>query len=172
MLRVYRRHNPVKCEHTERTWRRCSCPLWVDGTLQGKRHHKTLKTRNWDEAQRKAQKLEAEGKPEGQPKTITETTEAFIRDAEARDLREPSIYKYRLLFKQLNQFAANKGLRYITECDVENLRGFRESWTNENIGARKKLENLRTFFRFVHESGWLPSNPAKLIKPPKTDDPP
>jgi integrase/recombinase XerD len=87
-------------------------------------------------------------------------------------LREPSIYKYRLLFKQLKEFAENKGLRYITECDVENLRAFRESWTNENYSARKKLEAMRTFFKFVHESGWLPTNPAKLIKPPKVNDPP
>src|SRR4029077_439457 len=59
MLHVYRRHNPARCQHTERTWRRCSCPLWVDGRLAGRRHHKTLKTRNWDTAQKLAQDLEA-----------------------------------------------------------------------------------------------------------------
>jgi integrase/recombinase XerD len=31
---------------------------------------------------------------------------------------------------------------------------------------------MRTFFRFVHDSGWLPSNPATKIKPPKIDDTP
>ena len=40
------------------------------------------------------------------------------------------------------------------------------------FSARKKLEALRTFFKFVHESGWLPTNPAKVIKPPKVNDPP
>jgi integrase/recombinase XerD len=172
MLHVYRRHNPARCDHTERTWRRCSCPLWTDGTLQGKRYHKTLKTRNWDDAQKKVQTLEAEGKPQPDQKTIEDATDAFIRDAEARGLRPPSVYKYKLLFKQLKEFADNKGLRYISECDVEVLRTFRESWKNKNYSARKKLEAARTFFKFVHESGWLPTNPAKLIKPPKTDDPP
>ena len=172
MLYVYRRHNPARCQHTERTWRRCSCPLWVDGTLAGKRYHKTLKTRNWDTAQKMAQDLEAAGKPEPAAKTILDATDLFIRDAEVRGLREPSIYKYRLLFKQLKAFADDKGLRYITECDIENLRAFRESWPNENFGARKKLEATRTFFRFVHESGWLPTNHAKVIKPPKVNDPP
>jgi integrase len=76
------------------------------------------------------------------------------------------------LFKQLKAFAEDKGLRYITECDIENLRAFRESWMNENFSARKKLEAMRTFFRFVHESGWLPTNPAKAIKPPRVNDPP
>jgi hypothetical protein len=36
MLKLYRRHNPARCQHTERTWRRCSCPLWADGSLSGK----------------------------------------------------------------------------------------------------------------------------------------
>jgi integrase/recombinase XerD len=172
MLHVYRRHNPARCSRTERTYRRCSCPLWVDGTLAGKRYNTTLKTRNWEEGQKKAQKLEAAGTPEPTAKTIQDATDQFILDAEARGLRPPSVYKYKLLFKQLKAFADDKGLRYITECDVEVLRGFRESWTNKNFSARKKLEALRTFFKFVHESGWLPSNPAKVIKPPKTDDPP
>ena len=40
------------------------------------------------------------------------------------------------------------------------------------LPARKKLEALRTFYRFVHESGWIATNPAILIKPPKVEDPP
>src|SRR6516162_1668068 len=30
----------------------------------------------------------------------------------------------------------------------------------KNIAARKKLEGFRAFFRFVHESGWIPTNPT------------
>ena len=135
MLKVYRRHNPARCDHKERTWRRCSCPLWADGTLAGKRYHKTLQTRNWDAAQKKVQKLEADGQDQPKQKTIFEATESFIRDAEARGLRPPSVYKYRLLFKQLNAFATVEGLRYLKECDVDTLRRFRESWTNKNFSA-------------------------------------
>ena len=172
MLKVYRRHNPALCPHKERTWRRCSCPLWADGSLGGKRYHKTLKTRNWDVAQQKVQRIEAEGKDEPKQKTIKEATEAFIRDTKARGLREPSIYKYELLFKQLEAFAADTGIRNLIECDVDALRRFRESWKNENYSARRKLGNLRTFFNFVQEAGWLETNPAKVIKPPKVEDPP
>jgi integrase/recombinase XerD len=172
MLKLYRRHNPARCDHKLRTWRRCSCPLWADGTLAGKRYHKTLKTRNWEDGQKKIQKLEAAGKDDPKQKTVLEGTEDFIRDAEARGLRPPSIYKYKLLFKQLEQFATDKGVRYIAECDLEFLRRFRESWPNKNISARKKLEALRTFFRFVHNAGWTQTNPAVLIKSPKIDDPP
>lgn len=172
MLKAYRRHNPVKCSHTERSWRRCPCPIWADGTLTGKRYHKALKTRNWDEAQRKILKLETEGKDSGRQVTITDATEGFVKDAKARGLRPPSIYKYELLFKQLKAFGEARGLRYISECDLDTLRQFRGTWTNKNYSARKKLEALRTFFRFAQDSGWVKTNPAKLIKPPKVDDPP
>jgi site-specific recombinase XerD len=72
----------------------------------------------------------------------------------------------------IKAFAEQHGFTHITECDLETLRKFRESWVNKNYSARKKLEALRTFFRFVHDSGWLPKNPALGIKPPKVDQPP
>ena len=172
MLHVYRRHNPARCKHTERTWRRCSCPLWVDGTLAGKRYHKTLKTRNWDTAQKLAQDLEAAGKPQSAEKTIQDATEAFIRDAEARGLRPATLKKYTILFKRLRAFAENKGLRYITDLDIETLRLFRESWQISPLTATKRLEYLRSFLRFCHDSGWIQENPAKKIKPPKVEETP
>jgi len=171
MLTVYKRHS-AGCPHKARSYRRCNCPCWVEGTIEGKYYRESLKTRSWTRATELVREREESGGEAIRRITIEDATGAFIRDTEARGLREPSIYKYRLLFKQLKEFAEDKGLRYITECDIETLRAFRESWTNENYNARKKLEAMRTFFKFVHESGWLPTNPAKVIKPPKVNDPP
>ena len=171
MLAVYKRHS-ADCPHKARSYRRCNCPCWVEGTIEGKYYRESLKTRSWTRATELVREREESGGTEVRRITIEEATSAFVRDAEARGLRPPSVYKYKLLFKQLTAFADDKGLRYIVECDVEVLRAFRESWVNKNFSARKKLEAMRTFFRFVHESGWLPTNPAKIIKPPKVDDPP
>src|ERR1700730_1355728 len=148
MLKVYRRHNPARCEHTERTWRRCSCPLWADGTLAGKRYHKTLHTRNWDAAQKTAQKMEAEGKPRSERKSLLEACADFESDAEiGRGLSPATVNKYKLLFKNLKAFAENDGIRFIDECDVGFLRKFRESWTVSPITASKRLEHLSSFLR-------------------------
>jgi|GEM_PF-2417025 len=64
------------------------------------------------------------------------------------------------------------GLSCITDFDIDWVRRFRASWKNKNISARKKLEAFRAFFRFVHESGWIPTNPASHLKPPKITEPP
>jgi integrase/recombinase XerD len=167
MLKVYRRHNPARCQHTERTWRRCLCPLWVDGTLLGKRYHKTLRTRNWDRAQKLAQDMEASGKPPDKRLTIQEVCDAYLRDAEGRGLRDSSLQKYRLLFRRLHEFAAASGLTFVTELDIETLRTFRSGWKLRNFAARVSTENLRALMRFCHDSGWIQSNPGKLLKSPE-----
>jgi integrase/recombinase XerD len=139
--------------------------------LEGKYVRRALKVRSWTRAQAIVRDMEDHGLS-GERVTIERACEAFIGDAKARGLRPPSIYKYELLFKQLKAFAKAEGMMLLSECDVDALRRFRESWVNKNYSARKKLEALRTFYRFVHESGWLATNPALLIKPPKVDDPP
>ena len=166
MIKAFRRHSKV-CPHRDRNYRRCSCPIWVDKVFKTKRTLKSLRTRNWEVAMKRVLKMETD--TDKAPKTILEATQAFIRDAEARGLRPPSVYKYRLLFKQLNTFADEKGLTFLDELGVHELRLFRESWKNKNYSARKKLEALRTFFRFIHDAGWIGGNVALAIKPPKVE---
>ena len=96
----------------------------------------------------------------------------FIADAEAQNLREPTRYKYRLLFRQLQDFASASRLPFIADFDIDWVRRFRASWKNKNIAACKKLEAFRAFFRFVHESSWIHTNPAVQLKPPRITAPP
>ena len=138
--------------------------------VDSKRTLRALGTRNWDLAQKKVLALETSG--DKTRKTIQDATDSYVRDAEARGLRPASVYKFKLLFKQLNAFATDKGFLHIDELDVDALRGFRETWKNKNYSAKKKLENLRTFFRFAYEDGWVHKNHALAIKPPKVEQPP
>jgi len=65
VLTIYRRH--VKdCEHRSegRKYRRCRCPIWVDGILNGVELRESLDLRDWEKAQQRIRKWEAEGTPE------------------------------------------------------------------------------------------------------------
>ncbi len=104
--------------------------------------------------------------------TLTEACDQFTSDAKARGSRQPTIYKYELLFRQLKDFAAQHGLRFLRELNVEMLRKFRATWKTQNLASLKKLEYLRAFFRFCFESGWMSENPVKKIKSPKIIDRP
>jgi hypothetical protein len=136
-----------------------------------KRFRRSLKTRNWQKALAEARQKELDGfKQKIQSPTIEQACDKFIQDGEARGLREPTLYKFRLLFKQLKQFAADKGLVFVSNLTVDEVRQFRASWPNKNFAARKKFENLRAFLRFCNVSGWIATNPAMALKPAKTTD--
>ena len=178
MLTIYRRHER-DCPHRTagRKYRRCHCPIWVDGFLGNQDIRESLKLRDWTKAQDTVREWESRGKreetaPEPEPITIAEAWEQFVDDAQARGLRPATLYKYRLLCRVMLAFAENRGLRYIREFDLPTCRAFRASWTLHNLAASKRLEYLRGFFRFAQEANWTVDNPAKRVKSPRVDQRP
>jgi hypothetical protein len=172
MLTIYRRHQK-HCERRAegRSYRRCRCVIWVDGTVGGVEIHKSLRTRDWQKAQEIVRDWEVEGQQvvdkKNQPITIEQARKDFLADAEARKLKERTIYKYRLMFRQLQAFADESGIRYLKELDTSTLRNFRASWKDSGLTALKKLERMRCFFRFAKDNDWVRENSAKKIANPQ-----
>jgi len=64
MLTVYRRH-ATKCKYESMSEKRCHCPLWVNGTIDGKLIRLSLKTSQTLVGQKKVREWEAAGKTAG-----------------------------------------------------------------------------------------------------------
>jgi hypothetical protein len=159
-----------------RKWRHCRCPLYADGFIGRQEIRGSLKTRNWEEAQQKIRDWEsARSKPQD-PAVHRLTAEAafdkYLADAESRHLGSAALYKYDLLARQMKAFAADRGVRYLEEFDLDLLRDFRATWKNRNLSARKKLEQLRAFFGFCCKGGKLKVNPALELDVPIVKQPP
>jgi integrase len=132
MLHVYRRHKK-RCLHLlmGRDERDCSCRLWADGRRNGKRIHKALKTADWDTAQRIVRDWEAEGSflpghlrpPERM--TLEGAWRRFLADLVARNLHASTVRKYRLLSRQMTEFANQRRLRFFQQFDLPTLSEFR-----------------------------------------------
>ncbi len=161
MLNLYRRHRKA-CPHRQRTQKKCQCPIWTQGTLNGKWLKKSLDLRNWEAAQRLVRDWEG-GLARTEDAKVALACEAFMRDCEARKLSDASLDKYTLLSKELKDAF---GTRVVASISLPDLRAYRESWKMAPVSARKKLERLRTFFRFCIDSGWARDNLAKRIKAP------
>jgi integrase len=171
MLTIYRRHKK-KCDHrTEgRVYRRCRCPIWVDGFVADKEIRKSLRTLDWQKAQDKVREWESkesEPTPEPGPMAIQESGDRFLVDLAMQKLKEPTIYKYRLLFKQLGVFTQKRGIRYVKELDLAMLDDFRKGWKDGARSSAKKVERLRAFFRFAQTREWIAKNPATDLKAPR-----
>ena len=132
---------------------------------------KALGIRDWQAAQLRAREMEASGLTSGGvPITIEDALDKFIADATARGLRKPTLQEYDLLRRQLLDFCKNRGLVFLRQLDIAQVRDFRASWKLSARTAVKTLERLRSFLKFCVEWEWLDKNPAKAIKPGKVED--
>jgi site-specific recombinase XerD len=169
MLILFRRHRK-SCKHKARgrKHRHCQCPIWIDGTLSERRILESLRMRDWQRAHEKMLQWEADGKrAEESRKRIQPAWEDFLADMDARNLNDSTVRKYKLLRKQLEAFAQQKGFRFLDELDLNALSQFRNGWADGPRSSAKKLERLRSFLRFAVKRRWIQENPATDLKSPK-----
>jgi integrase/recombinase XerD len=171
MILLWRRHVPGCSVANREEMRSCSCPIFKEWRVNGKRYRKSMKTRNYQKALAIVRKEEVDGiKQLTLSPPIKDACDKYVKDGEARGLKEPTLYKFRLLFRQLQDFATSKGLVYVSDFNLDNLREFRGTWPNKNESARVKLGNLRAFFGFCHKSKWIDQNYATDLKAGKVVD--
>jgi len=165
-LTLYRR--PLKrCQHyrTEgaRAAVKCSCPIWADGELNGKRYRKSLGLRDWARATRRLAALETGQEPPSKP--VAEAVELFL--SANQDLAPGTQRNYRRTLRYLVAMAARKEIGSVAAIDVEALDQFRASREISPLTWAKELEILRCFFRFCLDRKWTTENPAKLLTAPR-----
>jgi integrase/recombinase XerD len=171
MLTLFRRHRK-SCPHKSegRSYRRCQCPIWVDGTVGAVDIRRSLDLRDWQKAQAWVRDREVEGRTtaeQTEPVSIEQAWERFLGDAEARKLHEATVYKYRFVARQMKDFAQRNGFRFLNEINADALGLFRQEWKDGPRSGLKKLERLRAFFGFAQRRKWISDNPARELKPPK-----
>lgn len=136
--------------------------------VSGRRIRKPIGLRDWQLAQQRARVWEAEGiAAGGTPTVVKAACDKFVDDARARGLQESTLRKYRLLFRQLNDFGDQNGYIFLNQLIVDSAREFRGIWKLGPLASHKHLERPRSFFRFCVDSDWMETNPARRLKAPK-----
>lgn len=169
MLTLFRRHLKT-CEHRSggRAYRRCHCPISVEGFIGEKPVRAALKTSDWQRASDTIRQWEAEQQICRQnPVSVADAAEKFLADTRARNLAAQTVAKYDALFVRLKDFAKRGGYSLLRDLDVDALTRFRGEWKDGPRASQKKLERLRSFFRFCQQRKWTTENPASELKAPK-----
>lgn len=163
MLHLFRRHLKG-CKHRSRAYRRCQCPIHVQGTLGNHLIRQSLDQTNWDAASRTIAKWSeagAIGSVLGDQKAIADAAEDFLADAATRGLADATRGKYTLLLtKRLVPWSRSQNLFLLPQVDLHQLSQFRSTWTGTALVRQKTQERLRAFFRFCQLRGWVDQNPA------------
>jgi integrase len=135
--------------------------VWEFGSVNGKRVRRSLDTVSW----KTAEEIQRQRDPDdsGEKITVELAGERFVADCESRKLGPETIAKYKLLNKEMK---GKFGKIEVKRISADDLSKYRETWKLAPISSRKKLERLRTFFRFCEERGWTRHNPALKLKAP------
>ncbi|MDP9054619.1 MAG: tyrosine-type recombinase/integrase [Acidobacteriota bacterium] len=168
MLSLYRRHLktcPYFAKGTAHT--KCSCPIWCDGELDGKRYRRSLEVRDWQRAIRKVAALEDPTLPRLKP--VTDAVEAF--ENHILSLETSTQRKYKNVLAELSGYCQRAGVRDLCELTVEHLDAYRAARHLSPVTSTKELQTLRQFLSFCFERKWIGSNPAKAIKAPRNIKP-
>jgi integrase len=142
--------------------------MWLRGANEGVNRKESLKTRSWDRAEALKREIE-QGKTKATAMSVQEAKNAYLRDCRARNLSKVTLDKFTLVLGDLEQFCRERSFFFLKQVTFDSLVDFREAWDEKSdITKMKKLERLRAFFRYAHDAGWIPLNPSRNLKPPKT----
>jgi integrase/recombinase XerD len=171
-LDIYRRHSP-HCKHFSKGqgYTKCTCPIWVYGSIDGRPLRHTLKTRDWTIATAKAAKLEETPASERGAVTISEAVTQYLSDCKARGLAESTITSYENVVRAFAEHCASKNLRELRGLRLEDFRSFRAARKVAATTQRKEIEHLRAWGAFCLDHEWIPKNFARKLKPPAENGP-
>ena len=99
--------------------------------------------------------------------TLEAVVDAFLRDVAARRLSAATLRGYRITLGQFRAFAGARGVALLEFANTALLRAWRESWDCATGTARRRLNQLKAFFRFVVDSGWQALSPASGVRVPR-----
>jgi integrase len=165
MLTIFRRHvKGCKFASKGRKHRHCGCPLAVEGRLAGKMIRRSLDIRSWDAAQKIVREWESAGTATIEIPSVEDATDRFIADLTSRGLSPDTISKFESLRGELTSLYAGIRIDHITPDDLGKLK---EGWKLKASTAIKRLERLRSFFKFCVDRDWIVKNPAAALRAPK-----
>jgi site-specific recombinase XerD len=161
MLNLYRRHLS-KCPHRAKggNYVKCSCPIWADGEIDGKRYRKSLQTRDWQRALRKKGELEDPKAPRVKP--IAEAIKAY--ENHILSLGSGTQKRYRIAVDHLAAYCREIGLNDMMQVTVEHLDAYRAQRKLAPTTLNKELSIIRQFLGFAFDRRWIEENPAKKIR--------
>ena len=93
MLAIFRRHNKTRhdnqgCPHGDDPYyKRCHCPMWIRGTVDGREIKESLKTRSWEKAEaerNRRNQSDDPAQPKAEPITLANAVDQFLIDSESR----------------------------------------------------------------------------------------
>lgn len=162
MLTLYRRHT-LACGRADRYWKRCQCPMWVEGTLDRRYMRKSMHTQSWERAKGIVENWEKTGAPAARQDVPTwdESIEAYLAECrDDRDLSEKTVLNYAYALGRFRRWADRSNYVNVAEIDQQALKEYLsiQKWVSSTKLTERR--GLRQFFRYCVREKWIIADPT------------
>jgi hypothetical protein len=189
-LNLYRRHHrtarkrsagyPLNFRNYEtdelrRGWKKCHCPIYAVGTLNGVFKRVNTKRTSWEDARIVAARWETLGSWEepvavapasSNGVTVERSVSLFLSD-HAAALAPNTQKKYEHITAKILSYSREKGFVLLEQWTPTDVREFRQAWKVSPMTASKNMSIVKAFFEFALTNEWIDRNPARLVKNPR-----
>lgn len=173
-IEIFVRH-AANCKYRddERS-KRCRCRKHLRWTWEGKQYRQSAKTRSWDGAERAKRERELQyeaaqlGRPvaDNKPVTVERAIQVFLADKIGAKTGGSTVSKYKLTLSRLQDFFSQQNIYFLSEIKLAHLSMWRENWRSyydSSFSLRNNQSRIRHFFRYCHNAGFIPDNPAAKL---------
>lgn len=178
MLTLYRRHAgpskrlPNGCPHQkDRYWRRCNCPMWVEGTDRNRVYKReSLHTRSWVEAQATITRWESTPTQSRRGHLRIELSDAadqYVAHCVQSELSPITVKKRRQLLDRFTTWCTAHDLYDLEDIDIKVLRDWTAAGQQRKASTRlQERRELHLFFAFTIREKWLDADPTENLAKP------
>ena len=167
---LYRRHIRTCPKIEDRFWRRCQCPMWVGGSIEGKPLRKSLKTQSWERAKNIADEMERTGaieiKEESAIPTVRDAADLYLNVCQEQGFSTVTVYHHRKTLERFAAWCTSVNIQTLDEIDVDSLKKFFAEHPEWEGGTRVTYRiQLAAFFNYAKakERSWMSDNPVKEL---------
>jgi len=105
--------------------------------------------------------------------TINTAIEKFINHLKVLDRSSNTIVAYRGDLEQFEEYLEGEGIDVVNIIGTEDVKGFKEHLSNKDYTAKtvsRKLNSVKSFFRFLVEEGIVERDVSRQVKHPKIEN--
>lgn len=105
--------------------------------------------------------------------TIRTAIDKFINNLKALDRSNNTIIAYRGDLEQFEEYLEEEDVSSVVNIETEHIKGFKDHLTKKDYTAKtisRKLNSVKSFFRFLVEEGVINRDVSRPVKHPKIEN--
>jgi integrase/recombinase XerD len=170
LITIFVRHS-AGCKYAgDEFTKRCNCRKHLRWTVNGKQYRRKAGSRSWERAEEAKRRIEDElaGRTPVAAESrmaVAEAVKVFMQAKRNDGLEPPTIAKLQKTCDRIQEFCETAGVFTLEGVSLIHLTTWPwERYFNTTHSLRTNQERVKSFFRYFHNAGVIPKNPAAAWK--------